>query len=681
MPDLIVGPTTESTARIWVRGDERHDTCDVLVRADGSEHARHIDLDEATDYTGVVDFVGLKPGRAHSIVATFSADADSEVHGAFHTFAERRPDKEFTFSFVLSSCNLSVISINNLLAFLLASSGSAVASSSLDIPLERWRFPAWTWLRRLLRFVLKPLLYVVAAAIQKATDIKQPGPPYIRSPFLKLSAVFDSLLLTIEGLEQAPAVGDAVRAGSARGLVASTPTTLKEKTGERSAIRQLVLAQVEGRVHEQSVLGSDDGTKSYGRIVRVESGRQWYDRPSFFIHAGDQIYYDFPHETRPPDRKEYRMSYREAWFDDGPNRHMLAHWPHYMTLDDHDIADQFSCDFNPPAPTATADAYVREAMVAYREYSQSRDPIDQHFHTASPSSGPYWYCFEKGGARFFVLDTRTARHDHGPAYDGHHAEHDPRDEDKPRDDGEIIDEIQLCSLLRWMTTFKNDLKFVVTSVPFVAEIDDDASRSTARWQDVNDRNPLNDKWSAGRFRRQREIIIDHIAHECIERLVFLTGDMHCCYHASMTIEPPAASLQACRGGSAKYGCTTIHELAGGPVNQLQLARLAEFKTRHADRTCRGFSYSVCLDRFHSEVNAVMHVRVSYVCRRSILHEDRAIVPEIEWTVIRTLTANPAGAWQKDSAGSPRSAIDDEPTMRGRISFVEKRTAADLRRWR
>ena len=190
--------------------------------------------------------------------------------------------------------------------------------------------------------------------------------------------------------------------------------------------------------------------------------------------------------------------------------------------------------------------YLREATVAYREYVHTRNPAPEDVDR-SPGE-PYWYCFDKGRARFFVLDTRTRRWDRGPN-DGR---------------SQIIDDQQMTRLLTWMTDYKDDLKFVVTSVPFVAQIDEsstsldwyakDEPQQRARFAEPgNTPNPANDKWSAHRFKRQRDQIIEHIASNCIEQLIFLTGDMHCCYHATMRI-----------GTGSKYECTTVHELAGGP---------------------------------------------------------------------------------------------------------------------
>jgi hypothetical protein len=159
------------------------------------------------------------------------------------------------------------------------------------------------------------------------------------------------------------------------------------------------------------------------------------------------------------------------------------------------------------------------------------------------------------------------------------------------------------------------------------------------------------------------------------------------------------------GTGSKYETLTVHELSGGPVNQLQLATLSEFHTRRVEQTPRGVPYEVVVDRFHGEVNAVMHLKVSHVERKHVTNSDPTWTPEVDWNVIRTVTDSPASAWQPaehtassgntccaaekaaqslavqpdDRAGSgdtPRG----EPTMAGTIRFITKRKVADLRPW-
>lgn len=685
MPQVIIGHTTDTTARIWVRGNKSHVRCSLTLRPEPADRPEAITLSESTDYTGTFDVKGLTAATPYAVTASFGPDLSGSAiaRGRFQTFPKQVLGEPFSFSFVLSSCNLSVVNINNLLALITAAAGTSVARSSLDLPAERWR---WPWLR-LGRKPLKWALYLIAMVTQWATGLKQPPPPFLRSPFLKLCAVFEASVLRVIAHEASmPGVGDIVWSSSGKGVLASSAAPIAvDNKHEKPPDWLLLLTHVEGTFKPGEAVfrrapGSDEAEKkSVGCVHSHGAATPWFERPAFFIHAGDQIYYDFPSETVEPDRDKYRRAYREAWFDDHPNRHLLAHWPHYMTWDDHEIADQFAVDFTPQADGVKPAEYLDEATIAYREYVQPRHPSCEG--AARGKSKSHWYCFDKGATRFFVLDTRTQRYNNLAGQSG-----------------QMIDPDQMQALLDWMVRYKNDVKFVVTSVPFVADINENRSRESPKWNthDTPGRrgNDENDTWSAGRFAHQRTQIIRHIFQQRIERVVFLTGDMHCCYHATMRIGREDEYRK-------KYECITVYELAGGPVNQLQLAKGTDFYPRRTGRiadavvsasgTPKDLSYEVMLNQFHSQVNAVMHVRVDYVERDDITTQGRAVTPEIEWNAIRTLTDNGALAWTVD--GNPggtrdRYATDargdtvriHEPVMSGRITFARKRGSAELGPW-
>ena len=676
MAHLIVGHTAEQCTRLWVRGDRKHLSAKVSltpVEAGEPQPANSVSgevtLPAKTDYTGVVDFNGLNPGRTYHVTACLPKSSNESIAlGTLRTPEKRPPNQEFAFSFVLASCNLSVVSINNLLAWLVTAAGAAVALRSLERPTSTWKFPGklWAWTRVLWRAFIKLLLMIVAWVIKLATGGKQPDQPFIRSPFLKLSAVFDSTLVELvrerERKYAFPHVGDVVRgsASGACGVVACTLTRIRtgedrERDAEGTATRwRLVVTQTEGTFTSGEDLVSDGEDETLiGQLATDDAAtaaQPWHDKPDFFIHAGDQIYFDFPDTDRAPDRAEYQLAYREAWFDDDAERHLLANYPHYMTLDDHEIVDQFPTDLPRANGGHTADDYLRAATAAYRDYTRAARPRAPVVH----STGPFDYDFERAGAKFFVLDARTQRTAH-----------------------EIIDKAQLGKLRDWMKDNREALKFVVTSVPFVAEVRNRGKGNDPRWHGAGgaagDRS--NDKWCADRFKQQRDTLIQHIHKERIERLVFLTGDMHCCYHAVMRIGIDDTKV----GIGAKYEAFSVHELAGGPVNQLQLASLSQFDTRHPDRTTLGngedVSYQVVLHRFHSGASAVMHLTVRYVERDRVHHAGRRLTPEVEWRVIRTLTDQGAEPWVPDDGGRV-----GEKTMSGRISFDVARRVDQLPLW-
>ena len=156
MAHLIIGHTTETTARIWVRGDKAC-SCQTVVHPLGRPRFAKA-LGEETDFTGVVHVKGLTPGTIYSVEASFSSEPEQKVSGGFQTFPEQPAGRPSSFSFVLSSCNLSVVSINNFLARLLATAGAMTALTSLDLPLQRWRAPRFIWLRWLLRWPLRVVI-------------------------------------------------------------------------------------------------------------------------------------------------------------------------------------------------------------------------------------------------------------------------------------------------------------------------------------------------------------------------------------------------------------------------------------------------------------------------------------------------------------------------------------------
>ena len=278
----------------------------------------------------------------------------------------------------------------------------------------------------------------------------------------------------------------------------------------------------------------------------------------FMIHCGDQIYYDIPNPLQPPDVDKYREKYLDAWADSRPTRRFLTQLPHYMTMDDHEITDNFDND-----KTHNAKQFRDTAMAVYREFVHIRQPN-------SYGRQALYYSFTRGHVEFFVLDCRTERHSSS---------------------GKMIGTRQMSVFKRWLTTNKDELKFVVTSVPFVGEVGNGG-----------------DTWSASDFRQQREEIIEHIGQHQIGKLVFLTGDMHNSYHATL-----------------KIGATqlVIHELMSSPINQLQKSDISDYTTPATSTTARGTTCRSMIhrDKFYGEHSNAMLISVDG--------------EQIEWRIFRT----------------------------------------------
>jgi hypothetical protein len=663
MAHLIVGHTTHHSTRIWVH-DEKSWTCRIALSATErtagtppDPKSQRATLSRARNRTATAVFT-VRPATEYDVIATFDGTFGSTVAtGRVRTLDD--PDVAGTaipFSFVLASCNLSVAAVNNLLAYLLVGAGAAAAAASFDLPLSRWN--VWRWLAFLLRWFGKITLIGAAWVVRVGNRARQPSRPQLRSPFLKLDAVFDAHVVELEeaNMEDFPAAGDRIgppakddtiggHGGS--GHVVSVEKITREQNRRREEERNqrrrgrrylrtpsrpaagdpdqdrqvgtctLVVTHVRGTFEQGQAMTIEGRKRVRVRVRRARRAKPWYAPPAFFILAGVDIYADFPDPDLEPARKAYRRAYQEAWFDDASAAHVLAHWPHYMTLDDHEIADQFANNFTPRNKTVHRDRYADEALAAYNEYVTPRNPPSPGIPSANGRPA-YWYKFNHGRAYFFVLDTRTRR-------------------DTSR--GEMVDADQLNELLRWLTDVPaNDLKFVVTSVPFVAEFVDDAADKPPDW--FHGRNPDNDKWSARSFKHQRTTIIEYIHRHRIEHVVFLTGDMHCCYHALMRIGP-----------GSKYSRVAVHELGSGPLNQLQLPNLSEFRTlctgtTRDDAHGSAVEYEVTLEQFHSQVSAVLQIAVDY---GPDPHNDSkdAVRPILRWNVIRTVTDVGVEAWSSE----------------------------------
>jgi|GEM_PF-1462811 len=284
---------------------------------------------------------------------------------------------------------------------------------------------------------------------------------------------------------------------------------------------------------------------------------------NFMIHCGDQIYSDIPIPTTPFfsfDIDQYRSKYVDAWGDSQPTHNVLRMIPHYMILDDHEIVNDFANDIKLFFGLMDVDRLKDVAVKAYREY--------QHLHNPqSYGHDVLYYNFSYGKNRFFVMDTRTERYQ----------------KTKPT---QMISHLQLERFLAWLKEFPDDLKFVVSSVPFVADL---------RFHD-------DDKWCSPPFLGQREEIIKFIGQNNVQNVVFLTGDMHCSYQAHMEVST---------GDNKKIA---VHELMSSPINQLGKSPISAYYTSTESKLIDGsqIRYSTQLeeDKFYNAHSNVMCIQVS-----------------------------------------------------------------------
>lgn len=242
----------------------------------------------------------------------------------------------------------------------------------------------------------------------------------------------------------------------------------------------------------------------------------------FVIHAGDNIYYDKkPNEGQTPTLQRYADTYNRVWGKPSKPkkdinrsiRSILSETANYMILDDHDITNNFSPTDDDLAPFAVPGRKAYELF--------------QHAHNPDSAPGSLYYDFAYGDVRFFVMDVRFER-------------------DAP--EGLMISQAQERAFLAWAEAHADALKFVVTPVPILG-------------QTVPVIGDQEDKWCGKRFRTQRNRIVSTLADRGIERLVFLTGDMHASYHLRTTLT---------KGGERRV----YHELMSGPIDHFLRSRLA-----------------------------------------------------------------------------------------------------------
>ncbi len=235
------------------------------------------------------------------------------------------------------------------------------------------------------------------------------------------------------------------------------------------------------------------GDKTFRSIDRqIEAGHAI----DLLLMVGDQIYAD-DLNVFGPDRSldEFFSRYRKV-FGQPHIRKLMGRVPTYMTLDDHEISNDWSQD----QVKKNADLFAA-AIHAYQCYQFVHGPGFRYSGRPDYSDTPQklWYEFRHGNSAFFVMDTRTERH---PSFSP----------------PEMIGETQMDALLDWLTApaHKPANKFVVTSVPFFPDT----------------RSGSSDKWSG--FKRQRLQILDHIRKNKIAKVVFLAGDVHCSMAGQLT---------------------------------------------------------------------------------------------------------------------------------------------------
>lgn len=248
-------------------------------------------------------------------------------------------------------------------------------------------------------------------------------------------------------------------------------------------------------------IDDDRADKAFRGMSRVVDEEGPVD---FTLFVGDQVYADplagvgdLSHLDR------FLQLYRSA-FTQPHLAYRLANTSTYMILDDHEIENNW------PAHADNADWVVKlpAAMKAYQIYQAVYGPATPLTDDGRyPARDPHvlWYTFSRGCADFFVLDCRTER---------------VLAEGAQR---HMISPHQEQALMDWLATDTDRIKCVVSSVVVFP-----------------DAKPLfrhGDAWDG--FMHQRARILEHIRQLGLERVVFLSGDVHASLASRLRCRSPA----------------------------------------------------------------------------------------------------------------------------------------------
>jgi phosphodiesterase/alkaline phosphatase D-like protein len=266
-----------------------------------------------------------------------------------------------------------------------------------------------------------------------------------------------------------------------------------------------------------------------GKIFQVLESRRPVDDLRFILLIGDQIYAD---EYRYNSLgkvacsiDEYRSVYRYTWSNPSFRR-MFLNLPAFMTLDDHEVDDDWRW-LDPlrkkvylpwwnviirklrnakPEEYQASPKKVRNGLQAYWEHQGMHSPgfvLPPHLNEkgqyllTSQDPGSLAYSFTFGGAAFFVLDTRTMRVRGTRPW--------------ASETDSMLGKKQWSSLETWLQRVKDNypVKFIITSSALLYYLLFDIPR---------------DRWSG--FRHERRKLLSLLASQNIEGVYLLAGDLH-----------------------------------------------------------------------------------------------------------------------------------------------------------
>lgn len=254
---------------------------------------------------------------------------------------------------------------------------------------------------------------------------------------------------------------------------------------------------------------AEDGKRVFKNLSNIRR----VDKPSFMLHAGNQIYIDAPAQSSPIQADLFIRKYNDAW-KTREAAEFLGRIANYSAINDHELyfkyANDTEYDYKP------ASYYLMEALPAYQNYQHLRNP-----HTYGSSK--LYYHYNYAGNAFFVMDVRLERYQFGKR--------------------QMISAEQMEAFKEWLIDNKDIPKFVVTPVPFAA------IKETY----------FSEYWSSETYHQQKEELLYFIKVNHISKLVFLTGQGNASLHSTISIK---------RGNDEPL---VIHELMCGALAQYEAA--------------------------------------------------------------------------------------------------------------
>lgn len=230
------------------------------------------------------------------------------------------------------------------------------------------------------------------------------------------------------------------------------------------------------------------GDKAFRSILEAISNGK---RADLLLMVGDQIYADdlnflAPDKATDQFLERYRVAFSQPFV-----RQLMSRVPTYMTLDDHEIEDNW------PEKASKGDLMVKfpAAMHSYLCYQASHSPlIEVTKDRLDEIPTKLWYTFSDGNCDFFVADTRTERL--------------LADDLGAGEAAEILSEEQMAAIKSWLGAPTGRAKILVSSVPIFPD----------------KKKPSGDKWAG--FPEQRAELLDFIVDHQVRKVVFLSGDIH-----------------------------------------------------------------------------------------------------------------------------------------------------------